>query len=759
MRAGDQPASVEDAIRLHEQGVLSLAVLPAFAATLFFSAGLMFVVEPMVAKMVLPRLGGSPSVWSTCLVFFQATLLLGYAYAHALTRLLPRPAQFLVHVAVLLPLAALTLPLNLGTGAPLPGGSPAWWLLGRLTLVVGPPMFAISATAPLLQSWFADLDHKAAGDPYFLYAGSNAGSLLALLAYPLVAEPSLTLDQQASLWSIGFGALALGIALCAGATVCRGRRSIAIVPPEAVAAGSLRERLGWVALAFVPSSLLLGVTSHISTDIAAAPLLWVVPLSLYLLTFILAFARRPPLRHAMMARVLPLVLIPMVMFAAPGSPRTLPLPLLLALHLGCFFVVGMVCHGELARRRPPAARLTEFYFFLSVGGVLGGAFNALLAPLIFPGVWEYPLALVAACLVKPATPDDSRRGLTWDIVLPLALLILVLLARRILAASSEGASITPLEAVFAYMVPALALLNFSARRWRFALGVAACLLAAAATDPGDTIATARSFFGVYRVRLIDDGQTRLVVLMNGTTLHGTKSLSPGEENLPLAYYSHEGPFGRFFAALAPGSVRHVGVVGLGTGELGCYAKPDQDWTFYEIDPLVARIARDPRYFQFLANCGNHPRVVLGDARLTLADTPDGTYDVLVLDAFSSDSIPMHLLTREALALYLRKLAPGGRMLFHISSRTIDLLPIVGALAADAGLAARMQLGPRPPIASKWRRLPALAVALARRSGELAGLDAAEGWAEIPPADARSLWTDQRSDLLRAIRYKMVLPAE
>jgi hypothetical protein len=729
---------------VHGRLLSSRIVVPAFAATLFISAGLMFLVEPMVAKMVLPRLGGSSAVWSTCLVFFQATLLLGYGYAHALTRLLPRSAQILVHAAVLL-LAALALPLDLGAGAPLPGDSPTLWLLIRLVLVAGPPMFAISATAPLLQSWFAGLDHEAAGDPYFLYAGSNVGSLLALLAYPLLVEPALPLDRQAWLWSCGFGALALGIALCAGAPVRAGRRSIEALPRDALAPGRLRERLSWTALAFVPSSLLLGVTTHITMDIAAVPLLWVVPLMLYLLTFILTFAVRPPLRHATMARVMPLTLISLALFWTPGGGLVLPVWLLLALNLGCLFAVGMVCHGELARQRPPTARLTEFYCFLSVGGVLGGVFNALVAPLIFPGLWEFPLVLVAACLMKPATPEDARRGLTWDILLPLALLGLVLLA--------ESSHIPVLIATFGLLVPAIALLNFSQRRWRFALGVAACLLATVATGQGHTIATARSFFGIYRVSIEGDSHAPFLQLVNGTTLHGVRSLVPGEERLPMAYYSHEGPFGRFFAALAPESVRHVAVVGLGTGELACYARPSQDWTFYEIDPLVERIARDPRYFQFLANCGNQPRVVLGDARLTIADALDGDYDVLILDAFSSDSIPMHLLTREALALYLQKLAPGGHLLFHISSRTLDLRPVVGALAADAGVPARMLLDRPPPGTPIWRHSPALVVALAGRDGDLSGLDPADGWTELPPAGARALWTDQRSDLLGAIRFR------
>jgi hypothetical protein len=724
------------------------AVLPTFAASMFLSAGLMFLVEPMVAKMVLPRLGGSPAVWTTCLLFFQGALLLGYAYAHGPTRLLPPLGQILVHLVIVLPLAVLVLPLDLGADAPPPSAWPPAWLLMRLTLSAGAPVVAIAATAPLLQSWFARLDHEAAGDPYFLYAGSNAGSLLALLAYPLAVEPALPLSEQAAIWSWGYGGLIVGIALCAAATLL-GQRADRVDPSQAdLSSVNSRERLIWIALAFVPSSLLLGVTAHITTDLASAPLLWVLPLALYLLTFILAFARRPVLPLSIMVRVLTILLILLVVIGGPSIWATyVPLPILLMLDLGCFFAAGMVCHGELARRRPPASQLTEFYFFVAVGGVLGGLFNAILAPLIFPGVWEYPLALVALCLLRPIADAPSRAGLRADILLPLGLLGFLLLATRV-APLLERPWLT---VALCFLVPALVLVNFSPRRLRFALGIAACVFVFAFDGVGESVASYRSFFGVYRVRTTDDGRSRLRYLVNGTTLHGVESLTPGEETTPMSYYSREGPFGRFFEAVNPALVHNVAVIGLGAGSLACYAQPNQDWTFYEIDPLVERLARDPRYFHFLAECGNHPRVVLGDARQTIQGAQDGTYDLIIVDAFSSDSIPMHLLTREALSLYLRKLAPDGRLLFHISNRRLDLRSVVGALAADAGAPARALLDVPPPGASGLRRMPALVVALAGRGGNLDGLDPAQGWVELPPAGARWLWTDQRSDILTAIQ--------
>jgi hypothetical protein len=708
----------------------------------------MFVVEPMVAKMVLPRLGGAAAVWSTCLVFFQTVLLLGYAYAHLSTRLLPRWAQVILHVCVLLPLAGSVLPLAIGTGAPSTEQSPVLWLLLRLTLVCGPPVFVISATAPLLQNWFADADHKEAQDPYFLYAVSNSGSLLALLAYPLIVEPELSLNLQTTLWSFGFGLFGLGIALCAAMTMSHKPPSVRVIASAARTPVSARDRLTWTVLAFIPSSLLLGVTAHITADITSAPLLWVVPLILYLLTFILAFARRPPMPHAIMVRVLPVMLIMVVMTVSLAMP---PL-LLLALHLGCFFVVGMVCHGELARLRPPTAQLTDFYFFLSVGGVLGGVFNALLAPLIFRGVWEYPLALVAACLAKPRTPEDAQRNPLWDIALPLMLLALMLLSRTVLFGIATSTMLALLMAAFAFVLPPLALLNFSSRRWRFGFAVALLLFVPLPPQTSKLIATERSFFGVYHIGVASDAHTQALVLMNGTTLHGVKSLAPKEAKLPMAYYSKEGAFGRFFNALPQGSVRRVAVVGLGTGGLACYEKEGQDWTFYEIDPVVERIARDPRYFQFLVNCGGSSHVVLGDARVTIGNAPDGAYDVLIIDAFSSDSIPMHLLTREALTLYLRKLAPGGRVLFHVSSRTLSLAPVIGALAADAGVPARALFDNQPAGTSLLRHSSTQVVAVAGRGGDLSYLTTEEGWKELPPPKPQLLWTDQRADVLRVIRF-------
>ena len=712
-------------------------LLPGYAATLFVGACLLFLVQPMVSKMILPHLGGSPSVWNTCMCFFQAVLLLGYAYAHWLATRFGGLAQAAIH-AVVLAVAVLFLPFDLTAQVPPADSSPVPWLITRLATTVGPPFFAISATAPLLQRRFSRTDHPAAADPYFLYAASNAGSLLALLAYPFFIEPALPLSQQSRDWSFGLGVLALGIALC-WVGYRRHMTSIAVVT-ETAPRPTAADRLRWTAYAFVPSSLLLAVTAYITTDLASAPLFWVVPLALYLATFIVAFSRHPLLPHGLMLRLQPLLIILVVILSLVFQSVWL-----LLLHLACFFVVAMVCHGELARSRPNARDLTEFYLWISLGGVLGGLFNALLAPVLFPDIWEYPLMLVAACAIRSTEPAagaaDTRGGWRADLLWP-ALLLSGLLALVLLG------DLPTWLVLAAAAATALVLVKFSERRWRFVLGVAAFLLFVQLLSSGETLATTRSFFGVNRVRLMEAGAVR--ILQHGTTAHGVESTRPGEAATPLGYYHREGPFGRFFAALEGRGVARIGVVGLGAGSLACYAQPGQSWTFHEIDPAVENLARDRRFFHLLEACGNQPRVVLGDARLTLAGVPDRGYDLIVIDAFSSDAIPLHLLTREAVALYQKKLAPGGIVLFHISNRYLDLLPVIAGLA-EAALAPARRLLYSPPEPATIERLAAEIVAVGQPGGSLDFLSGDAGW-QAPPLPPSAVWTDQRSDIVSRIRW-------
>ncbi|MFQ5958056.1 MAG: spermidine synthase [Alphaproteobacteria bacterium] len=726
-------------------------VLPLYAATLFLSALLLFSVQPMFTKMVLPLLGGSPGVWNTAMVFFQAALLAGYAYAHVTTRLFGLRRQTWLHLGVLA-VAFAVLPVTVAAGwTPPTEAAPIAWLIALFTVSVGLPFFAVSATAPLLQKWFADTDHSAARDPYFLYGASNLGSILALLGYPVIVEPLLSGRAQSLAWSWGYGLLVVLIAACALSLRRNGD-----VGAEDRAAGARaedavdwRRRLHWLALAFAPSSLLLAVTAHITADVAAAPLLWVIPLTLYLLTFVLIFSRRPLLRHAWMVKLQPFVVLPLALF----FPWNLTIWVVLPLHVLAFFVTAMVCHGELARRRPATSHLTEFYLWMSIGGVLGGVFNALIAPSVFDAVYEYPIAIALACLLRPRLDGGGGgRFARWtDLVAPaLILAIVVPTLGRGLRPSDIGLAAT----VLLYVTIGLLMYGCRLRPLRFGLAMAA-VLAATAVMPGalDVLARERSFFGVYRVKSDEGG--RFNVLVNGTTVHGAQNTDPALRREPLTYYHRGGPLGQLFAALdGTRALARVGAVGLGTGAAACYRKPGESWTFYEIDPTVARLARDTRFFHYLADCAPEAEVVFGDARLSLARAPDRHFDLLILDAFSSDAIPAHLLTREALALYMAKLAPGGIVMFHISNRNLELAPVLENLIADAGLAGRIQRDRRDADDENGEtyKRHSTWVAIARKPEDLAMLEGDSRWQQVAPHPGAGVWTDDFSNIFGALKW-------
>ena len=760
-------------------------LLAIYTITMFLSALLLFMVQPMFAKMALPLLGGSPAVWNTAMVFYQAMLLGGYVYAHVATRWLGARRQAVFHLLVLL-LPLLALPIAIPAGwSPPAGANPAPWLLALLFVAVGLPFFVVSASSPMLQTWFASTRHRAAADPYFLYAASNIGSMLALLVYPTLIEPTLGLALQSQIWAAGYVALVLATALCAlalwgapasdeqsqhRANIPEGTRRHAnireifaslraasrIRPPQADISSevlSWRRRLRWVALAFVPSSLMLSVTTYLSTNIAPIPLLWVIPLAIYLLTFILVFMRRPLLPHVVMQRALPMLLL--VLLITLVAQATEPIGLLIAIHLAAFFVAAMVCHGAIARDRPDAAHLTEFYLWMSVGGVLGGLFNALLAPLLFTSVLEYPLVLVLACLIQPpeAGARTGARALRLDLGLPIALGLVV--AALILVSPAVGLAPGPARVGLMFGVPSLICFSFSRRPLRFGLGVAAILAASAlyTSDQGRVLHAERSFFGIHRVLLDPSGQFH--VLAHGGTRHGMQSLDPARRDMPLTYYYPNGPIGQFFEARVDQQPQaRVALVGLGAGSLACYKQPGQQWTFYEIDASVVHIARTPEYFSYLRDCAPDAGMVLGDARLSLADAPDRGYDLIVLDAYSSDSIPVHLITREALALYRAKLAPGGVLAFHISNIYLDLKPVLGNLAADAGLAAlaRDDLSPSPSDAARGKSASQW-VLMARDSSDFGPLSSDASWQPLAPQPGDAVWTDNFSSLLTVFRWR------
>jgi hypothetical protein len=735
----------------------ALRLAPAlFAGTLLLSALLLFMVQPMFTKLVLPRLGGAPTVWSVAMVFFQAALLAGYAYAHLLIRRLPLGVGAFVHLGVLAA-AALTLPIAITdalgpiTLGPMPQSNVALWLIALFAFSIGVPFAALSASAPLLQGWFAASGHPQAGNPYVLYAASNLGSFAALIAYPILIEPLLPLNTQIKLWSVGFAVLAI---LIAGASLMVAQRPQLGLRDAPAAPVALRQRLAWLALAAIPSGLTIAVTSTISTDVVAAPFLWVVPLALYLLTFIAVFRDRPWIAPETVARLLPILVAPLSI-GLLGGDRVFWLAMIV-LNLVVFVLLALLCHGELYRRRPAPARLTEFYLLVSLGGVLGGAFAALIAPHVFNRVYEYPLLLLGGLLVLPGMFVAGPRRMLAEAAPVLALAALAVAVWTLLGARLPAAGELPFQAVLVALVAVMLLQRH--RPARFLALVALAFVVTALWRPGfDRSEAFRSFFGVHQV--IETADHRYRLLYHGTTLHGAERIDAdahdGARPEPLTYYYSGGPIAESIDAARTahgGALRHVAVVGLGAGSLACHRRGAEDWTFFEIDPLVAEIARDPRYFNFISACNPALSIVLGDARLTLAASAQ-RYDLIILDAFSSDAIPVHLLTREAMASYLARLAPDGAVVLHISNRHMDLAPVVAALGAAEDLVAYLKEDTRPDVVPSDFKMNALVATLARRSADLGDLPTRPGWHRLAPDPRIAAFTDEYSNILGAILRK------
>ena len=725
-------------------------VLGVFGAAIFAGATLVFLIQPIAARMVLPLFGGSQAVWTTSMLFFQAVLLAGYGYSHLAARFLRRAP--LVH-AVLLALPLLTLPIGAHLAAPPDGFPVSLWLLGVLAVSVGAPFAMVTTASPMLQHWFSRTGHRAAGDPYFLYAAGNAGSLLALVAYPLLVDPRLTLDAQARLWTAGY-AVFVALSLFCLLLLARHR---GVEPARAAAratspALSSRTKLRWVLFAFVPSSLLLGSTSWISTDIASAPLLWVAPLAVYLLTFIIAFSRASATAVRLASALLPLLAAAVLLSLLNVlDVFRLPIALAVGLHLVTLLCAATLVHGRLAAERPPADRLTEFYVLLSVGGVLGGVFNALLAPQLFDSVLEYPLAIVLALLLRPTGPRRRRATFrfawTADFLLPFAVFAGTIGA---IAASSWGDETPEPGGMVTSGILALGaatLLLFARNRLRFAVGFA--LFAAVVAFGQPTLHSERTFYGVLRVV---EGPKGEHYLQHGTTLHGVESFARGRVGEPLSYYTRTGPIGDVFRLYQPEQpFRRVGLVGLGVGSLAAYGRAGQTFEFYEIDPAVIEIANDARWFTFLRDSQAEVTTVAGDARRSLERAPRGANDLLVVDAFSSDSIPVHLLTREAVQLYLGTVRSEGLIAFHVSNRHLRLAPVVAGIAQSLGLAAAhrfdlvtAEAAERGAATSHW-------IVVARSPERLRPL-LAEDWEPLRADPGERVWTDDFSNVLGAIDW-------
>ncbi|ODT30583.1 MAG: hypothetical protein ABS54_02170 [Hyphomicrobium sp. SCN 65-11] len=737
-------------------------VLWTFTATLFLSAVLLFSVQPMFAKMVLPKLGGSPSVWAVSMCFFQAVLLAGYCYAHLLNRYLPQRLIPIAHMAVLA-LAMFALPIGLSESrAEPPAGDAYGWLIVTLALGVGLPFFAVSANAPLLQSWFARTGHPHAGDPYFLYGASNLGSLAALLAYPILIEPFSGLVHQAALWAVGFLALAMMIALCGMMMVTAASANGAHSSPLAAEASShldarqptVAQRAGWVALAFVPSGLLVAFTSYVTTDIASAPFLWVLPLAMFLATFILVFRDKPYIPHRWMLLLQPIATIVVLLGISLVGNRGWQVA-----SIGgtlAFFVATMVCHRELFERRPASRYLTEFYLWMSLGGVLGGMFAALIAPQIFSTIWEYPLLLVLAMACRPGMSARISGSEARELAVVCAAGVATMVLLTFL--QGRGLLLVP-NAVLSLLVllgfGSLCVLQRDKALRQFAYAVMAALTLVILPSQISRGEAERSFFGTHRVTTTGDGKVRM--LLHGTTLHGADRLiaedgSPVQKPVPMTYYHPESPMALGAEVMrngksSAGPVR-VGIVGLGSGAMACNARAGEPWRFYEIDPVVVRIARDATRFRYLSSCQPEADIVLGDARLTLAKEPSARFDYLVIDAFSSDAVPVHLLTVEALNLYLDKLSPDGLLALHVSNRHLDLVSVATAVAgAVPGLHTAVAIDKQT--GQGFDRTSSQVVLVSRSPATIERVLALPFAKPTKPSALRP-WTDDYSDILGAI---------
>ncbi len=709
------------------------------------SAILVFSVQLMLGKMLLPLLGGAPAVWNTCLVFFQGALLLGYTYAHLQARMLSFRKQLVSHL-LLVTASLVFLPIGLlGGWSPPVEGNPVPWLLVMLSVAIGLPFVLVSATAPLLQSWYARSGRKDANDPYFLYAASNMGSLIGLLGYPFVFEPFLTLHQQSWLWSAGFLVLLLCIGLIS--TLMWNLQTDPVVtenhPLEDI---SNVRRLKWLILAAVPSSLMQSVTTYLTRDIAAVPLLWVIPLAIYLISFVLVFSRREILPHRLMVFLNPISLLALTVIVF--WHLELNFRVLLPLNLWVLFNTSMVCHGELVRLRPSTAHLTEFYLWLSLGGVIGGIFNALIAPLVFTQLVEFWITLVLAGLLTPTGASRDMDLPSWkpDIV-RLALFCLILFGGIWAWQSLQTKAIGQTYRADIAIVAALFVYAFHKRPGRFGIALGVFLAAGVIFAPllAERLHQSRNFFGILKVTQNAGFRT----LTNGEIIHGVQSTRPERRREPTSYFHRSGPLGDVFDTMPPSSYgRHIAVVGLGIGTIACYTNPEDHLIFYEIDPEVKRVAENAKFFTYLTDCPAKVDIVLGDGRLSLTKAKDGYFDLIVLDAFTSDSIPIHLMTREAINLYLRKLAPHGRIVFHVTNKFVSLVPVLEAVSMDANLVGverrhgnvtkeELDLGALP---SDW-------AVLARNRKDIFPIFQKPNWSSIESGiEPPRAWTDDYSNL-------------
>jgi hypothetical protein len=736
------------------QGERLFAVLSVIAA--FVASSCLFVIELFAGKQLLPRFGGAPGAWITCLAFFQLALVAAYCHADQLIRRWSPGGQVGLQ-AMLFVAAAIVAPLGLGAGLtqgvqgrlPLP-----LVVLLMLAASIGPAFFAVATLAPLLGHWrsrwgrTAASGEAAADRAYGLYAAGNAGSFAALVAYPLVIEPVAGLTSQAELAGRLYAVVALLAVACGWFAASRSRGGVGIAPRAPARPVGWPAWLRWAALAAVPASWLSGLTTHATVEVAPIPLLWVVPLAVYLASFVVVFTPggrrlRSVERPAVMAAV------GIAAWLLAGNVEQPTWPVLIA-HLAVFFVVCVGLHGVLVDERPPADRLSSMYLAMAVGGACGGLFNALVAPAVFDAHHEFPLALALAAALLPAPADAAPNPRRWRFVAGPAVVVAAMAMLAPWLAAPRWAWLAALAVLLAVALVAL-------RRTERGVVVAAVLIGT--FFMGETfqhvIHRSRTFFGVLRVCDAANGPSR--TLVHGGITHGVQLVSddPERRRIPLSYYAEAGPLGSVFRGLeSVRPIRRVGVAGLGVGTVAAYAEPGQEFVFFEIDPEVVRIARNPDWFTFLADCRGDVRVVVDDARLALSREPDAGLDLLVVDAFTGDSVPTHLLTREAVALYGRVLAADGVIALHVSNKYLDFVPVVERLAADGGWMALRGLDADVP--AEFARSPSEWMVLGRSRDVIKAIYAAptsDRWQWQPCAEEPSgrPWTDDHTAVAEALR--------
>ncbi|HRK98403.1 MAG TPA: hypothetical protein PLE43_08010 [Alphaproteobacteria bacterium] len=727
-----------------------------FTITIFLSAYLLFVVQPMIGKAMLPVLGGTPSVWNTTMLFFQILLLGGYFYAHAISKIKSLKIQFLSHFGFVLLAGLSTLPMMTTMPPPADLDNPMWWQIKNMMVLIGLPFLFLSATAPLLQKWFSHTSHPDAHNPYFLYASSNLGSVLALLLYPVLIEQFLPLAEQSLYWAIGYAVLTVLMLACTFTVLKRIsiESSDTQQTEDADLAPTWKTICLWMFLAFIPSSLMLGYTSFITSDIGSAPMFWVAPLTLYILSFVIAFAKKPliPLKAT---RVVFAILFA-VIYSMMGCSFFLKLELGIALGI-LFFVTAIMCHQELVRLKPPPKHLTLFYLIMSFGGALGGLFNALLAPVIFLKPYEFLItgALSLFCWNLSSSLSFKSIASHKKPMMILTLICLLALSSFMVLRHMVG---TP-------YVFALPFLGFAAiplvlilmdRKPYF---IVACFVLSIATPfipwqgLGKTVDISRNYFGTLITT--DNPLTRN--LAHGTTLHGSQPLNPADKTIPLTYYNSKTSIGESFEIVKKyhPSPLEVAGLGLGTGSVACLLRPQDHIQFFEIDPDIIRIASNPNIFSYLHDCPPQSDITQGDARLKVKNITDASYDLLLVDVFSSDSIPLHLITKQATEMYLSKIKSDGMVVFHVTSRYFELEPELALISQSLEIPAITKISSTGEVeGTDYQYFDTIAVILTRNETYLRELKS-KGWLDVLANADQKPWSDDFANPLRAMSFNIL----